>query len=216
MPEKLTAAFEDKNKKAHPYPPLEYKEFPMPTLRFLFLLTCTLLLALPQGGMATPLSRFVLGPEDVLEISVWRDETLSRKVMIMPDGTFSFPLIGDIQASGHTVDEIRDMVQEKIKKFVPDAPVSVIMEEIKSPKVYIVGKVNKQGTFTMEGSPLSVVQLIALAGGLTPFAEGDAIHVLRKSAGKQIAIFVDYDKITQGRELEKNIVLEPGDTVVVP
>jgi polysaccharide export outer membrane protein len=188
----------------------------MPTLRFLFPLICILLLALPQTGLATPRSPYLLGPEDVLEISVWRDETLSRTVMIMPDGTFSFPLIGDIQASGHTVDEVRDMVQEKIKKFVPDAPVSVIMEQIKSPKVYIVGKVNKQGTFTMEGSPLSVVQLIALAGGLTPFAEGDEIHVLRKSAGKQIAIFVDYDKITQGRELEKNIILEPGDTVVVP
>jgi polysaccharide export outer membrane protein len=212
----LKAIFDGKDNKTHPYPPLEYKEFPMSTLRFLFPLLCLLLLALPQNGLTTPLPRFVLGPEDVLEISVWRDETLSRTVMIMPDGTFSFPLIGDIQASGHTVNEVRDMVQEKIKKFVPDAPVSVIMEQIKSPKVYIVGKVNKQGTFTMEGSPLSVVQLIALAGGLTPFAAGDEIHVLRKSSGKQIAIFVDYDKITQGSELEKNIILEPGDTVVVP
>jgi polysaccharide export outer membrane protein len=188
----------------------------MSTFRSLFPLLCALVLAIPQSGLANPLPRFVLGPEDVLEISVWRDENLTRQVMIMPDGTFSFPLIGDIQASGHSVEEVREMVQKKIRKYVPDAPVSVVMAEIKSPKVYIVGKVNKQGTFTMEGSPLSVVQLIALAGGLTPFAEGDAIHVLRRSAGKQIAIFVDYDKITQGEELEKNILLEPGDTVVVP
>lgn len=185
-------------------------------LRFLFAGLFVCMFCLPAPVMAQPLPTFHLGPEDVLDISVWRDETLSRKVMIMPDGTFSFPLIGEIQASGHTVSEVRDMIQEKIKKFVPDAPVSVVMDEIKSPKVYIVGKVNKQGTFVMEGTPLSVVQLIALSGGLTPFAEGDDIHVLREVNGKQTAIPVDYEKIIQGDELESNIVLKPGDTVVVP
>ncbi|WP_462325164.1 polysaccharide biosynthesis/export family protein [Desulfoplanes sp.] len=181
-------------------------------LPFLF----SLLLLFPASGATNPLPDFLLGPEDVLEISVWRDETLTRKVMIMPDGKFSFPLIGDIKASGHTVEEVRNMVQEKIKKYVPDAPVSVVMEEIQSPKVYIVGRVNKQGTFIMEGSPLKVVQLIALAGGLTPFAESDDIHVLRTTQGKQTAIPIDYERITQGENLGGNIVLQPGDTLVVP
>ena len=188
----------------------------MSTLRVLLPLIALFSLALPSTVPAKPLPSFVLGPEDVLEVSVWRDETLSRKVMIMPDGKFSFPLIGDVQAGGHTVSEVRAMVQEKIKKYVPDAPVSVVMAEIRSPKVYIVGKVNKQGTFIMEGSPLTVVQLIALAGGLTPFAEGDEIHVLRESSGKQTAIAIDYETITQGEGLKDNIFLKPGDTVVVP
>lgn len=169
-----------------------------------------------NGVFAENLPRFLLGPEDILEISVWRDETLTRQVMIMPDGKFSFPLIGDIQASGHTIAEIRTMVQEKIKKYVPDSPVSVVMEKIQSPKVYIVGRVNKQGTYIMQGRPLTVAQIIALAGGLTPFAEGDEIHVLRNSDNGQKAIPIDYEKITQGKELSHNIILQPGDTVVVP
>ncbi len=179
--------------------------------------TCLAFLFLTNGAaLAEKLPRFVLGPEDVLEVSVWRDETLTRKVMIMPDGKFSFPLIGDIQASGHTVAEVRDLVQKKIKEYVPDAPVSVVMEEIRSSKVYIVGRVNKQGTYIMEGKPLHVAQLIALAGGLTPFAEGDEIHVLRNMNNQQRAIPVNYEKITQGKNLKDNIILQPGDTIVVP
>ena len=182
------------------------------------MLTCLAFLFLSSTGaaFAEKLPRFVLGPEDVLEVSVWRDETLTRKVMIMPDGKFSFPLIGDIQAGGHTVAEVRAMVQKKIREYVPDAPVSVVMEQIRSPKVYIVGRVNNQGTYIMEGSPLTVAQVIALAGGLTPFAEGDDIHVLRNSKNQQIAIPIDYDKITQGKDLKDNILLQPGDTIVVP
>jgi polysaccharide export outer membrane protein len=182
------------------------------------MLTCLGLIFFVQinSAVAENLPRFLLGPEDVLEISVWRDETLTRQVMIMPDGNFSFPLIGDIHASGHTIAEIRTMVQEKIKKYVPDSPVSVVMEKMQSPKVYIVGRVNKQGTYIMQGRPLTVAQIIALAGGLTPFAEGDEIHVLRNSDDGQKAIPIDYEKITQGKELSHNIILQPGDTVVVP
>ena len=159
--------------------------------------------------------RFFLGPEDVLEISVWNYETLTRQVVVRPDGKISFPLIGDVQAQGRTVEELRQSVEDKIKAFVQDAPVTVVVVEAGSPKVYVVGKVVNPGVYIM-GKALRVMQVLAMAGGATPFADKDDILIIRENNGRQIALKFNYGKVANGKDLKKNIYLEPGDTVVVP
>ena len=189
-------------------------------LCFLFLpvLICAnagLLSGAEEEGVFGRGPHFVLGPEDVLEISVWNYETLTRQVVVRPDGKISFPLIGDIRAQGRTVEELRQALEEKIKAFVQDAPVTVVVVEAGSPKVYVIGKVVNPGVYIM-GKALRVMQVLAMAGGATPFADKDEILIIRESHGRQIALKFNYGKVANGRDLEKNIHLKPGDTVVVP
>jgi polysaccharide biosynthesis/export protein len=158
---------------------------------------------------------FVLGPGDILEISVWKDDALTREVAVRPDGKISFPLIGDVVASGRTVDELRTVIQEKLKIFVPDAPVSVLTRQINSTKVYVVGKVNQPGAYLMS-QPLTVMQLLAMAGGLNAFADQGKILILRENGKQQEAMTFDYKRVAGGRELDLNIPLLPNDTVIVP
>jgi polysaccharide export outer membrane protein len=158
---------------------------------------------------------FYLGPEDELEISVWKDETLTRKVVVRPDGKISFPLIGEIMVAGRTVEDLRQEVEKKIKVYAPDAPVTVMVIKIGSPKVYVVGKVARPGVYII-GRPLRLMQVLAMAGGMTTFADESDILVIRKQNGKQGYIKFDYGRVASGKDLEKNIQLKPGDTVVVP
>ena len=160
-------------------------------------------------------SQFRLGPEDVLEISVWRDEALTKQVVVRPDGMISFPLIGDILAKGQTVEELRQAVEKEIKAFVPDAPVTVMLLQLGSPKIYVVGKVAKPGVYLM-GHNLTVLQALAMAGGMTPFADKDDILILRKENGQQKTMKFNYGRVSAGKELEQNIVLRARDTIVVP
>lgn len=177
----------------------------------LFVLMCMVL----AGAARVGAQGYPLGPEDVLEISVWRDEALTRQVIVRPDGFVSFPLIGDIKASGRSVDELRAAIQDKMAEFVPDTPISVVLMQIGSAKVYVVGKVNRPGMYVM-GHTMTVTQALALAGGLNAFADEDSIQILRTVDGKQQAIVFDYGQVASGKNLESNIVLQPHDTVVVP
>ena len=160
-------------------------------------------------------STFYLGPGDVLEISVWKDEALTKQVVVRPDGMISFPLIGQIPAEGRTVEELQREVQKRISRYVPDAPVTVLVAEIGSPKIYVVGKVNKPGVYIM-GHFLRVMQALAMAGGTTTFADRDDIMIIREEKGRQIIMKFNYDRVASGRDLHKNITLKPGDTIVVP
>ena len=168
-----------------------------------------------EESPVAPDSKFFLGPEDVLEISVWNYETLTTQVVVRPDGKFSFPLIGDVQAQGRTVEELRQVVEDKIKAFVQDAPVTVVVTLVGSPKVYVVGKVTHPGVYIM-GKALRVMQVLAMAGGTTPYADKDDILIIREDDGRQKTFKFNYGKVAKGKDLEKNIYLEPGDTVVVP
>ena len=160
-------------------------------------------------------STFYLGPEDVLEISVWKDEALTKEAVVRPDGMVSFPLIGQIRAAGRTVEDLQREIQRKISRYVPDAPVTVMVLEIGSPKIYVVGKVNKPGVYIM-GHYLRVMQALAMAGGTTTFADRDDIMIIREEKGRQTIMKFNYDRVASGRDLHKNITLKPGDTVVVP
>lgn len=156
-----------------------------------------------------------LGPEDVLFLSVWRDESLTREVLVRPDGKISFPLVGDVQAEGRTVEELKADLSSRLAPFIPDAPISVSVLKINSYKIYVVGKVNRPGEFLV-GHDTSVMQALSLAGGLTQFASENRIKVLRRENGTERAYSFRYGEAKRGDDLEQNILLQRGDVVVVP
>ena len=156
-----------------------------------------------------------LGPEDVMLISVWKDEQLTREVVVRPDGMFSFPLVGDIQAEDRTVDDIRSELVRRLTKYIPNANVSVAVVKVLSYKVYVVGRVNKPGEYLI-GHYTDVLQALSLAGGLTPFAAENDIKIVRRIKGQQRTFPFRYGDVRKGNDLEQNIILQRGDTVMVP
>lgn len=158
---------------------------------------------------------YLLGPEDAIEISVWKEPELTKQLIIRPDGKVSYPLIGEIQAAGRTVKELREEISKRLEKFVTDAQVTVLLLKAQHYKIYVVGKVNKPGEY-VAGRPVTVMQALAMAGGLTPFAAPGRIVILRKSGDKEQTLPFNYKEVARGRNLEQNRVLLPGDVVVVP
>ncbi|AOY60002.1 MULTISPECIES: polysaccharide biosynthesis/export family protein [Desulfococcus] len=158
---------------------------------------------------------FGVGPGDVLEISVWKDESLSRQVVVPPDGMIAFPLIGDVNVRNMTVTEIRKNVTQRLKEYVQDAVVTVMLLEINSTKAYVIGKVNNPGVFPIS-MDTSVMQVLSMAGGLNPFAAESRIHVLRRQKDKTLKFPFDYKEVLKGENLNQNITLQRGDVVVVP
>lgn len=156
-----------------------------------------------------------LGAEDTLLVSVWKDEQLTREVVVRPDGMFSFPLVGDIQAEDRTVEDIRGDLVKRLTKYIPNPNVSIAVTKVISYKVYVVGRVNKPGEFVI-GHYTDVLQALSLAGGLTPFAAENEIKVMRRVRGEQYAIPFRYGDVRKGRDLEQNIILRRGDVVMVP
>lgn len=156
-----------------------------------------------------------LGAEDIMLVSVWKDEQLTREVVVRPDGMFSFPLVGDIQAEDRTVEEIRGDLVKRLTKYIPNPNVSVAITKVVSYKVYVVGRVNKPGEYLI-GHYTDVLQALSLAGGLTPFAAENEIKVMRRVRGEQYAIPFRYGDVRKGRDLEQNIILQRGDVVMVP
>jgi polysaccharide export outer membrane protein len=172
-------------------------------------------LASPAGAALVP-PDYRLGPEDVVEISVWREDTLKGQYLVRPDGYISFPLAGEVLAEGRLASEIRDDVLDKLKKYLSDPVVSVTVVRIAAQKVYVIGRVNKPGEY-VSGRYIDIMQALSMAGGLTPFAAANDIRVMRKApGGRQEVIPFRYNDVVKGRNLEQNIILKPGDVVVVP
>jgi polysaccharide export outer membrane protein len=158
---------------------------------------------------------YMLGAEDVLIISVWKDEHLTREVVVRPDGSISFPLVGDVPAAGRTVEEVRADVGKRLTKFIPNPQVSVTLTKVLSYRIYVLGRVNKPGEF-MVGHKADVLQALSLAGGLTPFAAENDIRIMRRVNGEQQVFPFRYGEAKKGKGLEHNIVLQRGDVVMVP
>lgn len=167
----------------------------------------------PVAPQADPGYR--LGAEDIMLVSVWKDEHLTREVVVRPDGMFSFPLVGDIQAEDRTVEDIRLDIVKRLIKFIPNPNVSVAVIKVLSYKVYVVGRVNKPGEYLI-GHYTDVLQALSLAGGLTPFAAENDIKVIRRVQGQQRVFPFRYGDIRKGNDLEQNILLDRGDVVMVP
>lgn len=156
-----------------------------------------------------------IGPGDVLDVSVWKDETLTRSCVVRPDGFISFPLIGDVPASGKTVFELKSEMESKLKRFVPEVVLFIDVKQINSLIIYVIGKVNNPGRFIMVVD-VDVLQALASAGGLNPFAKGRKIKIFRLGNNETTIFPFDYDEVVDGQHLEQNIHLRRGDVVVVP
>ena len=179
---------------------------------------CTLLLSLLVPGLSVAQSvvaDYKLHAGDSVQVSVWKELDLQRKVVIRPDGRFSFPLAGEVQAAGRSADEVRVDIESQLKKYIPEAMVTVMVEDIAGNRVYVIGQVNKPGMFVMNPQ-LTVLQALSLAGGSTPFAKLDNISVIRGSGTSQKMLPFRYDQVVEGKALQQNITLESGDVVVVP
>lgn len=156
-----------------------------------------------------------IGIGDVLMLSVWRDEALSRTVRVLPDGNVSLPLIGQLSAAGKTIAELEFEVTEQIKRYLPDPVLDISIGEVNSMLIYVIGKVRAPGRYPVQ-SRINVLQALAMAGGLDKFAEGDDIKVYRDEGGQTTIYEFDYEEVTRGKQLTQNIKLQRGDVVVIP
>jgi polysaccharide biosynthesis/export protein len=174
-----------------------------------------LIIAFGNSAIADAPARYRIQPGDVLIVSVWKEQDMLSEVLVRPDGGLSFPLAGEIDAAGRTVDEVRQALDERLQKFIPNAVVTVAVKQIGGNRVYVIGKVNRPGEFAFT-RPIDVMQALSLAGGTTSFAALNDIRILRRENGKQRSIEFRYGDVEIGRRLEQNILLQSGDTVVVP
>ena len=158
---------------------------------------------------------YVIGPGDVLSISVWKEEGMQLEVLVRPDGGITYPLAGEIQAGGLTTKALSDELVLKLKKYIPNPSVTVSVLQSVSNKIYVIGKVSRPGEYTATGY-MDVLQALTMAGGLTPYADSDEIKIIRRTeSGATVKLF-DYDEVVSGDRLDMNIILKAGDTVVVP
>lgn len=165
------------------------------------------------AGVALP-AGYVIGPEDLLSVVFWRDKELSADVVVRPDGKISVPLLNDVQAAGYTPEQLADVLVKSATKYIADPTATVIVKEIRSRKVYVLGEVGKPGTVPLIGE-MNVLQLIATVGGLLEYADKENITIVRMENGKERRFKFNYKEVVKGKKPEQNIMLKPGDTVVV-
>lgn len=158
---------------------------------------------------------YVIGAQDVLSISVWKDPELTQTVPVRPDGKISLPLLNDVQAAGLTPTQLKDQITEGLKKYVTDPIVTVIVTQINSQRVYITGEVAHPGAFPLLPG-MTILQALSSSGGFTQFANLKKIYMFRTVNGKQVDFPFDYKEVIHGKKLDENVVLQAGDTIVVP
>ena len=179
-------------------------------LRFSFML-----LAVMLGNVAMASDRYLLNAGDILDISVWNEESLQKTVVVLPDGMISFPLAGELAAEGKSVTELQNALKKNLAEFLADPLVTVLVANVSGNTVHIMGKVSNPGSFVMS-QPLNVMQALSLAGGLSPYAEENNIIILRAHGDEQKVMPVRYADIKDGDDLSTNIKLESGDVIVIP
>lgn len=158
---------------------------------------------------------YILGPGDILDISAWQNQALAKLVTILPDGKISFPLIGEVMAGGKTVAQLKGELEEKITRYVPDPTLSVIVHQVNSMMVYVIGKVNQPGRHILNRN-VNVLQVLAMAGGFNPFANRGKVKIFRQQGSDTVIFPFDYDEVADGKNMESNITLKRGDVVVIP
>jgi polysaccharide export outer membrane protein len=168
-----------------------------------------------QAEVAADSDRYVIGSEDVLYIHVWNEEPLSKTVSVRNDGKISMPLIDEIQAAGLTPLQLKEILTQRLKEFLETPTVTVVVMEANSFKVYISGQIKSPGVYKLR-SETTLTQIISMAGGLGDWANESKIIILRKENGKERRFTINYKKIVQGKDLDSNIILKTGDTIIVP
>ena len=161
------------------------------------------------------MTEYVIGPQDVVRIDVWKEPDISRTIPVRPDGRISLPLLNDIQAAGLTAMQLSDAIRQGLTKYLTSPQVTVTVSEINSRRVYITGEVTRAGAFPLLPN-MKVLQALSSAGGFTPFAKLKDIYVLRTEDGKQVKHPFNYKDVVKGKLAEQNIALLPGDVIVVP
>ncbi len=159
--------------------------------------------------------RYTIGPNDILEISVWKDETLNRKIVVPPDRVISYPLIGDIDITNMTVTQLRVKLITLLSEFIPEANVAVLLEEVRNLKTYVIGKVNNPGVFPID-LETNIMQVLSMAGGFTQFASSHKIMIIRTEGDRVIKIPFNFKEVEKGNKLDQIIFLRRGDVIVVP
>lgn len=168
-----------------------------------------------QAAALTVPEGYKLQPGDLLQVNVWRETELQSEVLIRPDGGISFALAGDLPAAGLTTDALRQELEARVRRLVPDAVVTVLVKSPNGNRVFVIGKVNRPGDFPLL-RPVDVLQAISMAGGLTPFASNNHILVLHRDGSRQNSYRFRYNQVIKGKNLDQNILLRSGDTVIVP
>jgi len=168
-----------------------------------------------QLAQADQLPDYLLQPGDTLFISVWKEQDLTLEVIIRPDGKVTFPLAGEVRAAGDSVEHLRSQITEKLKKYIPDPVVTVAVNKLTGNIIYVIGKVNRPGQFSILRN-IDVMQALTMAGGTSTYAALNKIKILRRESGGLTAIPFKYGEVEKGDHLEQNIGLRAGDVVVVP
>jgi len=158
---------------------------------------------------------YQIKPGDVLSVSVWGEEELRGTALVTPDGSFSFPLVGHVNARGLTAEQVQDIVRQRLLTYLSEPVVTISLQEIHGNTIYVIGQVNNPGEFVMKHA-IDVMQALSMAGGTTPFASLNDILILRRREVDQVALEFRYSDVVRGRRLEQNIRLQSGDVVVVP
>ena len=186
----------------------------MALLMICIFMTASLLWAADQPSTTTT-EDYIIGPGDVIDISVWKNEALTKQVTVLPDGKIHFPLIGEVVVGGKTLVDLEKELKQMIIKFVPAPDLTVMVQEVNSMLIYVIGKVNNPDRFALNTN-VNVLQALTMAGGLNPFAKRNKIKIFRKTKDKNLILKFEYDDVMEGKNLEQNIELKNGDIVVVP
>jgi polysaccharide biosynthesis/export protein len=192
----------------------------MSTLRYLLLAAAVLASPLALGDNAAATSTdlppaYHIQPGDVLQVSVWKEQDLQSEVLVRPDGAFSFPLAGDVDTRGKSVEELRNELTARLKRYIPDPVVTVAVRQIVGNRIFVLGQVNRPGDFQFS-RPVDVMQALSMAGGTTSYAALNDIVILRRERGQLQTIRFHYAEVARGKDLAQNILLNSGDTIVVP
>ena len=162
-----------------------------------------------------PVDQYRIQPGDVLAVSVWKEQDLIQEAIVRPDGQITFPLVGEAKAAGNSIEDLRLLISERLKKYIPDPVVTVSVRQLSGNTIYVIGKVNRPGVFPIVRN-VDVMQALSLAGGTSTYAALNDIKILRRENGKLSAMSFKYAEVEKGKRLEQNIVLRAGDVVVVP
>ena len=182
----------------------------------MLLISPILLKANAEAQDATNTSHYLIGPNDILNIYVWKEPDLTQDITVMPDGRITIPLIGEILAQGQTVTSLKEIITERLKDFVSAPEVTVIIRESQSRRIYTIGKLNQPGPYTL-APDMTVLQALSMAGGFTEWADTKNVLIIRREEGGGETQFrFNYQDYIAGKNLEQNILLEPKDTIVVP
>jgi polysaccharide export outer membrane protein len=181
----------------------------------LVLLTFVVTMLAGRAVAQTAEQAYHVKPGDVLQISVWGEPELQGPALVGPDGTFSFPLVGHLDAKGKTAAELQEIVVQRLSEYLSTPVATVSLAEVNGNKIFVIGQVNNPGEFVM-GAPVDVMQALSMAGGANPFASLDNILILRRNGDEQVALPFRYSQVIRGRDLNQNILLQSGDVVVVP